>query len=739
MDPLELGAVHQAMPQGIIEHGARTLEQVQRGNRHTSNERPTQGTHATGRGDSGNRGNASPGRSHVGQGGNTHGDSDCRDAPNTESLTRCDDTQAGHSRDATAMATAIEPLNRSLETFLTRLSKTNERSEKTRRSFKKPRYYKDESDGCIDTCIEVMKLHFEEEDLSERQECSALTSNLEGTALNCVMAKKQYQRDTAKKIFEILMNRFGSGVQGHQAMMRFEKRRQREDETIDKFLDDLELLRRRSQPDESNRRMNLAVASKFVDGVKNDELRTMLATHYTPLSTNAPTPEELKLKSKEYLLLKPPSRSGYHKKNYGNFNNRPTNQGNNWYKPRDDMDKRRSCANCSSTDHHVSACPTYKQGMKAMGFSLEDEDASEVDQEDFMRGVIGKFGPRCFFCNLEGHFKSDYPQFWDAVADIKHPRHEEALSGVKAKPQELATKKMQAVTEETREPEPVTAADDFKIDYRAAARDALNRVQQELVTKKIEQKVRLELENDKLQEQLNTFEATEVEETKAPSSLSMKLNVISGQRFGMVPQGSKIQSIISVAGHQVIRNLSEPSEFTFMHLDTYADYLRQVEPRTESRAVQALLTTGGHRIKKLHGRYLEVYGPYQVMLNVDGISIYTRTYVTTDRDQIGQIYLGEEELKVRRIGHDATMEQDAVHIGYEADVTAVLLDTNGKKVGVTGLLDTGAVVSVMPIKTWERMGFTREDLIPTNLRLAAANRGAVYVAGKTPITVLHLG
>ena len=36
------------------------------------------------------------------------------------------------------------------------------------------------------------------------------------------------------------------------------------------------------------------------------------------------------------------------------------------------------------------------------------------------------------------------------------------------------------------------------------------------------------------------------------------------------------------------------------------------------------------------------------------------------------------------------------------------------------------------------MGFTREDLIPTNLRLAAANRGAIYVAERTPITVLHL-
>ena len=279
------------------------------GNRQTSNERPTQGTHATGRGDSSNRRHASPGRSHVGQGGKSHGDSDCRDAPNAEPLTGGDDTQAGHSRDAKAMATAFEPLNRSLETFLTRLSRTNERKEKTRRVFKKPRCYKDESNGCIDTWIEVMKLHFEEEDLSERQECSALTSNLEATALNCVMTKKQYQRDTAEKILEILLNCFGSGVQVHQVMMRFEKRRQREDETIDKFLDDLEMLRRRSQPDESNRRMNLAVASKFIDGVKNDEFRTMLATHYTPLSTNAPTPEELRLKSKEYLLLKPPSRS----------------------------------------------------------------------------------------------------------------------------------------------------------------------------------------------------------------------------------------------------------------------------------------------------------------------------------------------------------------------------------------------------------------------------------------------
>ena len=168
-----------------------------KGKRKTSNERPTQDTHATGRCDSRNR-------SHASQGRNNPSESDRRE--NLEPLSGGKDTQAGHSRDAASMATAFEPLNRTLETFLTRLWRTNERSEKSRRVFKKPRCYKDESDGCLDTWIEVMRLHCEEEDLTERQECSALTSNLEGTALNSVMPKKQYQWDTAEKSFEILLN-----------------------------------------------------------------------------------------------------------------------------------------------------------------------------------------------------------------------------------------------------------------------------------------------------------------------------------------------------------------------------------------------------------------------------------------------------------------------------------------------------------------------------------------------------
>ena len=73
-----------------------------------------------------------------------------------------------------------------------------------------------------------MRLHLEQDNLNdERQACMAILSNLGCTALKCVVAKKEEERD---KIFEILLNRFGSGMNDHKAMMRFEKRRQRDDE-----------------------------------------------------------------------------------------------------------------------------------------------------------------------------------------------------------------------------------------------------------------------------------------------------------------------------------------------------------------------------------------------------------------------------------------------------------------------------------------------------------------------------
>ena len=194
-----------------------------------------------------------------------------------------------------------------------------------------------------------------------------------------------------------------------------------------------------------------------------------------------------------------------------------------------------------------------------------------------------------------------------------------------------------------------------------------------------------------------------------------------------------------MGGHEVTRNLSEPSDQTIMHIDVYADYLSDISPQTTSRALMALLTRGGSKSVRVDNRYTEAYGPHEVMLNVDGINIYTKTMITCDEDLIGQIYVGKEELKVRSIGHCAMLEEDAMYIvGTEADVSAHMLDISGKKTQLRGLLDTGAFLSVIPIETWERMGFNKDDLTDSRIRLSAANKGKKPQRKKRQSTPLPL-
>ena len=45
----------------------------------------------------------------------------------------------------------------------------------------------------------------------------------------------------------------------------------------------------------------------------------------------------------------------------------------------------------------------------------------------------------------------------------------------------------------------------------------------------------------------------------------------------------------------------------------------------------------------------------------------------------------------------------------------------------------------MAIETWERMGFDKDDLIDSRIRLSAANKRALRVLGRTPIKALNLG
>ena len=191
-----------------------------------------------------------------------------------------------------------------------------------------------------------------------------------------------------------------------------------------------------------------------------------------------------------------------------------------------------------------------------------------------------------FFRNLEGHFKSDWTQFWDAVVDAKHPRHKKALSGVKASrarvmnEAESQKKEVTQGTFTTKKAKTLLAdaesASVLKLDYGLAVRTALQIVEQELATKEVEKWVRSEIENTELREKLDILEKTAKEkDNQEPKKRGLKLNVIVGKTFGRTREGTKIPSIKSVTSYQVVENLTEPSEITLVHLVIYKDYLRK--------------------------------------------------------------------------------------------------------------------------------------------------------------------
>ena len=146
-------------------------------------------------------------------------------ASNSTRTTEDSGSHTGVQPDAMTWANTWEMTNRTLEAFATRNTDSSDRGKgKSRKTFKKPKEFKDDSDGYIDTWVEVMGLHLEQDNLKdEKQACTAIISNLKGTELKCVVAKKEEERDTADKIFEILLNRFRTRMKGHQATMRFEK------------------------------------------------------------------------------------------------------------------------------------------------------------------------------------------------------------------------------------------------------------------------------------------------------------------------------------------------------------------------------------------------------------------------------------------------------------------------------------------------------------------------------------
>ena len=110
------------------------------------------------------------------------------------------------------------------------------------------------------------------------------------------------------------------------------------------------------------------------------------------------------------------------------------------------------------------------------------------------------------------------------------------------------------------------------------------------------------------------------------------LKMETGKPSGILIIRGKIISIITVAGQEMMRNLSETNYQIILQIDVYANYFCSISTQAPSKAIKALLTKRGAKSIRADGRKTEAYGRNEVILNIDGLNIYTKTIITCDDD-----------------------------------------------------------------------------------------------------------
>ena len=180
----------------------------------------------------------------------------------------------------------------------------------------------------------------------------------------------------------------------------------------------------------------------------------------------------------------------------------------------------------------------------------------------------------------------NHPKHKLALADSQNTKNGQAENDLQNKDvisSELSMKSLKARIEE-RYAEQVATKASLEVKYRKAAAKAINKVKQDLATKEIKQSQKQEIERRQRNETLSAARL----EPEAGDNLKVRNNcntskMDTGKPFGITKIGARIMSTITVGGHEVTRNLSEPSDQTVVHIDVYADYLRTIRPQTPSR------------------------------------------------------------------------------------------------------------------------------------------------------------
>ena len=248
-----------------------------------------------------------------------------------------------------------------------------------------PTKYRGARDGIIDGWLMLMKRYLEKAHAKDTPLDRAWTivEFLENEAQDYIMNKSEAERDTDEKVFALLARRFGTGSSKIQIQQQFRTRNQSDNEDYMQYLDALEGLRSQGFPNEDVTVRRYEIMQRFIEGVRNFELKRNLALMYAQEQyvDTPPTVEALRFTVQQYLHMRGPIRSENYpapQQQQQPLLARQQNpilaaapQAPNWQLPPQPVAVRqqppkpsRACVNCGDPSHFVADCTLKDRAHK---------------------------------------------------------------------------------------------------------------------------------------------------------------------------------------------------------------------------------------------------------------------------------------------------------------------------------------------------------------------------------------
>ena len=198
------------------------------------------------------------------------------------------------------------------ETISTAMSKGLEPILAAKESKNKPTKYRGTKDGNADGWMMLMKRHLEKAHFraTPLDKAWKIIEYLENEARDYITNMSEAERDTDEKVFALLARRFGTGTSKIHIQQQFRTRNQNSEEDYMQYLDALEGLRSQGYPNEEVTVRRYEIMQRFIEGVRNFELKGNLALMYAPEQyvEAPPTVEALRFTVQQYLRMRGSSR-----------------------------------------------------------------------------------------------------------------------------------------------------------------------------------------------------------------------------------------------------------------------------------------------------------------------------------------------------------------------------------------------------------------------------------------------